>query len=384
MIVQSAPLILKQQNQPNRECLYAWYPEVVPDTVATVPMAPRDIYIYKGLDKDLLQQNESTTNCINNTTTYDVLQRYKQSIAPSERTYHSAGTIDEALRTPWALHYELQRRPATPNLPSHSNDVPIHEEVPRRLKSAPLIRTIPSTSVLTIPEPRFVGPIVSVSTNQTPLSSSSSAATTTTTTLIKPRSRASSALGRLTTTVTFNEEQLNNNRREQQQQRRRESHSAQRTPKNSEIRVSYETNPPLCTQLYTEIQSQQPSVTIPSTPPPPPVYVYQRSSSWRGNDSPICCTTVETQNPVVLNPHYIRRPGVVSATNAAKRTVVQDNTTMRKPSKHRRRHHQHQYSRHSQEKRNAPMLAVTPLSYSTKVPIEIDGVKLLQPYIDIR
>ncbi len=57
-------------------------------------------------------------NCNNN----DVTQRYKQSIAPSHRIYHSAGTIDEALRTPWALNYEVQRRPATPNPPSHSND----------------------------------------------------------------------------------------------------------------------------------------------------------------------------------------------------------------------------------------------------------------------
>lgn len=52
----------------------------------------------------------------------DVLQRYKQSMAPSERAYHSAATLDEALRTPWALHYELERRPATPNLPSHSGE----------------------------------------------------------------------------------------------------------------------------------------------------------------------------------------------------------------------------------------------------------------------
>ena len=54
MIVQSTPLILKQRNQPNRECLYAWYPEVVTDTTS---IAPRDIYIHKGIDKDLIQQN---------------------------------------------------------------------------------------------------------------------------------------------------------------------------------------------------------------------------------------------------------------------------------------------------------------------------------------
>ena len=52
MIVQSTPIILKQRNQPNRECLYAWYPEAVSPTV----QEPRDIYIHKGIDKDLIRQ----------------------------------------------------------------------------------------------------------------------------------------------------------------------------------------------------------------------------------------------------------------------------------------------------------------------------------------
>ncbi|CAF0733774.1 unnamed protein product [Adineta ricciae] len=384
MIVQSAPLILKQRNQPSRECLYAWYPEVVPDTGITTTMAPRDIYINKGLDKDLLQQDTITASCNNsnnNNNVNDVLQRYKQSIASSERAYHSAGTIDEALRTPWALHYEIERRPATPNLPSTSTDMPIHEEVPRRLKSAPLIRTLPSTSVLTVPEPRFMTPLVSAPTHQPaptqPLPPSATAN--------KPRVRASSARGRLNTSVTFNEEQLNYHNRQEQ---RRESRSAQRTPQYKETQVANEINPIVRTQVYTEAtpphqqQQQQSSVIVPSTTTPS-VYVYQRSATWCGNDQPACCTKVETSVPVVLNPYYIRRPGVVSATNAAKKTVVQDYTTTRKPSKHRRRvhhpHHQHhqQHSRHQKEKRNEPMLATAPLSYSTKVPVEIDGVKLL-------
>jgi hypothetical protein len=58
----------------------------------------------------------------NNNSNNNIIQRYKQSITPSERIYHSIETLDEALRTPWALHYEVQRRPATPNLPSDSND----------------------------------------------------------------------------------------------------------------------------------------------------------------------------------------------------------------------------------------------------------------------
>jgi hypothetical protein len=58
----------------------------------------------------------------NNNSNNDLLQRYKQSVAPSGPIYHSSETIDEALTTPWALHYEIQRRPATPNPPSHSTD----------------------------------------------------------------------------------------------------------------------------------------------------------------------------------------------------------------------------------------------------------------------
>ena len=51
-----------------------------------------------------------------------VLQRYQQSLTPSERDYHSTETLDEALRTPWALHYEIQRRAATPNFSGNSSE----------------------------------------------------------------------------------------------------------------------------------------------------------------------------------------------------------------------------------------------------------------------
>lgn len=52
----------------------------------------------------------------------NVLQRYQQSITSSERDYHSTETLDEALRTPWALHYEIQRRAATPNFSCNSTE----------------------------------------------------------------------------------------------------------------------------------------------------------------------------------------------------------------------------------------------------------------------
>ena len=58
----------------------------------------------------------------NSRTGIDVVQRYQQSVAPSDLVYHSTETINEALNPPWALHYQVDRRPATPNLPSNTTD----------------------------------------------------------------------------------------------------------------------------------------------------------------------------------------------------------------------------------------------------------------------
>lgn len=155
---------LKQQNQPERECLYAWYPEVSIPNENTNRLNPRDIYLQNGLDKDLLGEKSTTTtnarkltkyksnerrkktkkkkipsichlfnlSCFfvvvtsahnnNRNTNVELLQRYKQSVASSERAYHSTETIDEALNPPWALHYQIQRRAATPNLPLESTE----------------------------------------------------------------------------------------------------------------------------------------------------------------------------------------------------------------------------------------------------------------------
>jgi len=71
-------------------------------------------------DDDNNNNNNNDSN--NNNNNSDILQRYQQSIAPSERIYQSTGTLDDALKTPWALHYEVERRAATPNFPSNSVD----------------------------------------------------------------------------------------------------------------------------------------------------------------------------------------------------------------------------------------------------------------------
>jgi hypothetical protein len=63
-----------------------------------------------------------TSAYINSNTSAEPLQHHKQSTASSDRAYHSIETINEALNPPWALDYEIKRRPATSNLSSNSTD----------------------------------------------------------------------------------------------------------------------------------------------------------------------------------------------------------------------------------------------------------------------
>ncbi len=240
--------------------------------------------------------------------------------------------------------------------------VPIREETSRRLKSAPLIRSLPPTSILTIPEPYFVTPVIPVTTTEIPQSSLSTT---------KPRIRASSAKARLNTTVNFEDEQRNDDRR----QPRREIKSAQRIRQKDEMKLFNEDNQKDSTQTYADIiQQQEQPLFVPPTPPP--VYVYQKSSSWCSHEPPIRTTT--EINPTPLNPHYIHRPGIISAKNIDKKPVVQDPSELKKTNKYRRRHHHHRHHHHHQQKRNEPLLALTPvISKSTKLPAQLDGIKLI-------
>lgn len=141
MIVQSTSIGLKNRNEPSRECLYAWYPEVVQESNENQFKNSRDIYIHKGIDRSLLQDSfYSTQSRIKNNNQLlninvelvfilllamdssmcsdDIYRRYQQSVAQSERIYQSAETIEEALKTPWALHFDVERHAATPNVHS--------------------------------------------------------------------------------------------------------------------------------------------------------------------------------------------------------------------------------------------------------------------------
>ena len=65
--------------------------------------------------------------------------------------------------------------------------MPIREEPIRRLKSAPLVRSLPPPAVLTIPDPRFVAALIPVPKPDSPPS--------------RPKTRASSAKVRMNTTL---------------------------------------------------------------------------------------------------------------------------------------------------------------------------------------
>ncbi|CAF1165571.1 unnamed protein product [Rotaria sordida] len=369
MIVQPARIISKQHKQPNRECLYAWYPEVVND----IPMKSRDIYIYNGLDKDLLEQKPLTNgltntynNNNNNNTSFELVQRYKQSIASSDPAYHSTETIDEALDPPWALHYEIKRRPITPNLSLNSTDISMHKQSPRRLKSAPVTRSLPSTTILTIPEPRFITSSIPVTTTNSIPSP------------IRTKTRSSSAKVRLNTTIP-NEY----NQKQQQQQQRREIKSAHISRQKVDRKLSDEEVQQIFKRVYgnnieqTQTQEEQPvqiiyTQTQSQPPSSSPVYIYQKSASWCADEvSSIPIRKSIEINPIVLNPHHIHRPALIAVKNIDKKSIARECSITKKLTQYQRRYHP------GHGKRNEPLLAFTPVSHKSKLSLEIDGVKLI-------
>ena len=260
--------------------------------------------------------------------------------------------------------------------------VPAREEVPRRLKSAPLVRPLPTTTVLTIPEPRFVTPIIPVPINQIPPTSS----------IARPKTRALSAKARLNTTFPVSNEQVNDDVK----QPRREIKSAQLIRPKEESKLLDEENQKITIQVYNDtIQQQQESSPIPPTPPPPPqqippAYTHQKSVSWSPTEPPSTPINIKPlrstieMNSVSLNPYYIHRPGVISVRNNDKKPVIREGSASRRSSSRHHRKHQHHHHHHQREKRNQPLLALTPVPQSIKLPAELDGIKLIyDPTISI-
>ncbi|CAF1032060.1 unnamed protein product, partial [Didymodactylos carnosus] len=371
---------LSNRNQVGRECLYAWYPEVI-DRNQPAPDA-REIYINNGINKDLIRNGNE---CIN---------RYEQSITPSEQIYRSAETINEALTTPWALHYEVKRRPASPNIASNEkySEMSTLVEQPRRLKSAPLLRGMPPTPILNIPQPRNLGVFRQLhEQNQD----------------IKPP-RSSSAKARLNTSTNSNQDTTHKEQTTipRQTQSAHVSRSQSLKHRNNgklsdnEIQMLFtkvygkpasQPTPPPCTDqvIITQIE--------PSSPTPQPIYAYTKANSWCGelpkdneDDKDIERKSVVSEIP--LNPYYIHRPGVIAIPNADKKPVVfvtnsNDNKNIKRRFK-MRKSKKHDSKRHLL---NEPLLALTPMydgNYSNIEPrkadytnntfsVEAGGVKLI-------
>ena len=53
----------KQRNRTNNARLHASFSEGVYDSPIPTTMTPRDVYLYRGLDKDLLTQKPATSRC---------------------------------------------------------------------------------------------------------------------------------------------------------------------------------------------------------------------------------------------------------------------------------------------------------------------------------
>lgn len=223
------------------------------------------------------------------------------------------------------------------------------EAVPRRLKSAPLLRSNPSTTILAIPEPRLLV-----------------AAVPTTTTIIQavpPRARASSAKARLNTALIDEKPPARREIRSAHRPRRKDSTSLSEEEIQQIFQRVYGNTvataaPPSPAQPAVQVIYTQPAETLSQ---PPPVYVYKKSSSW----TPVTITTTNQATDIdvtaiPLNPHYIHRPGVIAIRNQEKRSLI------RASSAPRRQH----------RKRAEPLRAFAPVATKNKVTLEIDGMKL--------
>lgn len=242
------------------------------------------------------------------------------------------------------------------------------EEAPRRLKSAPVVRSVPSTTILTIPEPRFFDTIIPVPTATiivpVPVPPPSSPP------LVRPKSRASSAKARLNNTLPNETKPIT--RRDI-----RSAHVSRRTAGQSKL--SNEEIQQIFKRIYGENHDKPPSpqvepVQIIYTEPqtkPPPVYVYQKSATWCPEEVPAAAPVRKSLEvtAVPLNPHYLHRPGVIAVRNVEKPSVVRENPTLKRSTRHPRRYQ-------SLGKRNEPLLAFNPMPHKPRLSLEIDGVKL--------
>ena len=239
--------------------------------------------------------------------------------------------------------------------------MPIHEEPPLRLKSAPVTRSPPATSILIIPEPRFLIPVMPITkSNSTPPSS-------------HPRTRALSAKAHISTTVSSDSKE-----------QRREPQSVHALRQKNGTKLSDEEIQQIFKRVYgdkielqkTQKQQQQPVQIIYTQPQAlsnssSPIYVYQKSTTYCPDSVSIVSDSKSVEiKDSLLNPHHIYRPSLIAVKNIEKKSVAREGSASRSVSRSYRRCH------HNQDKQNEPLRAVTVSPHKSKLTLEIDGVKL--------
>jgi len=207
--------------------------------------------------------------------------------------------------------------------------VPVREEPPRRLMSAPLVRSPTPTAALRIPEPCFVTvpiPTTTTTTNPSPLIS-----------------RPSSALACYDTTDSSDNKQQHH-----------EIKSAPSSHRDDDTKLSDEK-----THQISEDKIEQPIEIIftkskSSSIPPPPIFIYKKSVTRvpdDGSTAPLR-KSIEVSD-IPLNPYYIHRPGVISAQNFEKKPLEKENSVSKGTTK-----------------------PLTPRSKKSKLSLETDSIKL--------
>ena len=215
------------------------------------------------------------------------------------------------------------------------------QESTRRGQSAPLVRSPTPPEMLNIPEPRLATVVV---TEPVHVKSSSSSAT--------GCYEAADAMDR--------------------KQRRYEVRSAQFADLPEDMKWTDESSQQFLRQT-SEDQIERPVQIIftkadPSTMPPPPIFVYKKLTTWSPDDASIASFHKSTEaSATPLNPHYVHRPGVIAVENTEKKSLEKRSTLSKRTNKHRRTH----------DKRNEPLIAMTPMPQTTRLSLETEGVKLV-------
>ncbi len=202
--------------------------------------------------------------------------------------------------------------------------VPVREEPPRRLMSAPLVRSPSPAAALRIPEPCFVtAPIpTTTTTNPSPL-----------------KSRSSSALACHDTTDSSDNKQ--------------QDHEIKSSHRDDDTKLFDEK-----TEQISEDKIEQPIEIIftkskSSSIPPPPIFIYKKSATRlpdEGSKAPLR-KSIEV-NAIPLNPYYIHRPGIIGAQNFEKKPLEKEKGT------------------------NNHVKPLTPRSQKSKLSLETDSIKL--------